>query len=98
MEELGRPFGHRLFRAIHAYIENYPTGAGIGADDAWSDQFAMKVIPRLRGLECGDREVGPRLKALRAFVPAELHDAFDRATSREFFAWEGAAALYPVGN
>jgi hypothetical protein len=98
MEELGRPFGHRLFRAIHAYIENYPTGAGIGADDAWSDQFAMKVIPRLRGLECGDREVGPRLKALRAFVPAELHDAFDRATSREFFAWEGAAALYQVGN
>lgn len=96
MEVLGRPFGHRLFRAIHAYIDNYPKGEGVGPDDAWSDQFAMKIMPRLRGLECGDREVGPRLKKLRTFVPEDLHEAYDRACEREFFTWEGAASLYQV--
>ncbi len=96
MEVLGRPFGHRLFRAIHAYIDNYPKGEGVGPNDAWSDQFAMKIMPRLRGLECGDREVGPRLKELRTVVPEDLHEAFDRACDREFFTWEGAASLYQV--
>lgn len=96
MELLGRPFGHRLFRAIHAYIDNYPKGEGVRPDDAWSDQFAMKIMPRLRGLECGDREVGPRLKELRTYVPDDLHEAFDRGCDREFFTWEGAASLYQV--
>ncbi len=68
----------------------------MGPNDAWSDQFAMKIMPRLRGLECGDREVGPRLKELRTVVPEDLHEAFDRACDREFFTWEGAASLYQV--
>jgi chromosome segregation ATPase len=96
MEELARPFGHRLFRAIHAYVANYPGGGEQGPDDAWSDQFAMKIMPRLRGLECGDRAIQPQLRELRNLVPEDLRDAFDRACSREFFAWEGAASLYQV--
>ena len=93
METLGRPFGHRLFRAIHAYLANYP-GADTDPAPAWSDQFAMKIIPRLRGLEVGERSVRAGLDTLAEFVPDELQTSFDAAREREFFAWSGAAQLY----
>lgn len=95
MEPLGRPFGHRLFRAIHAYLANYPGAAG-DPGHAWSDQFAMKIIPRLRGLECGERVVRDGLDVLAQFVPDELKPSFDAARDREFFAWSGAAQIYRV--
>lgn len=92
MGKVERPFGHRLFRAIHAYVANYPAGGD--PDHAWSDQFAMKVLPRLRGLECGDRKVRQGLADLAALVPGELQESFDVARDREFFTWSGAAELY----
>ena len=91
MAELDRPFGHRLFRAIHAYLANYPAPSG---NEAWSDQFAMKVLPRLRGLECGDRDVRRSLDALSSLLPDELQEAFTTARKREFFVWAGASAIY----
>jgi hypothetical protein len=94
MELLGRPFGHRLFRAIHAYLANHPEGSDSNA--AWSDQFAMKVIPRLRGLECDARDVRDGLDHLDSFVPEDLGASFDRARTAEFFAWTGARDLYRV--
>jgi hypothetical protein len=92
MASLHRPFGHRLFRAIHAYIENYPGSK----QDAFSDQFAMKIIPRLQGLECQSRTVRHGLDALAQHLPPELHDAFGAARDHEFFTWAGAADLYAV--
>jgi hypothetical protein len=89
MERIHRPFGHRLFRAIHAYIANHPV-----PEHGWDDQFAMKIIPRLRGLECGDRVVRDGLDELATHVPEVLSDAFEVARDREFFAWSGAAELY----
>ena len=94
MEELGRPFGHRLFRAIHAYLANHPNGPDSVAP--WSDQFAMKVIPRLRGLECGAPEVRAGLDRLSNLVPDDLKPAFERARTRDFFHWAGAPELYRV--
>jgi chromosome segregation ATPase len=95
MERIERPFGHRLFHAIHSYIENYPQ-AEDGEQAAWSDQFAMKIAPRLRGLECGDRGVADTLNELATLVPDELGDAFERSRKQEFFRWAGAPELYRV--
>jgi hypothetical protein len=92
MADLGRPFGHRLFRAIHAYVENYP-GSG---EAAFADQFAMKILPRLGGLEAGTNRVKDGLDALGMLVPDELASAFDAARHHEFFTWGGAPDLYQV--
>lgn len=89
---LRRPFGHRLFRAIHAYLANYPGETA----DAWADQFAMKIIPRLRGLECDAQRVRDGLDELAHHVPAPLADAFAAARDHEFFTWAGASDLYRV--
>ena len=94
MDDLGRPFGHRLFRAIYAYLSNYPSTDATHADDAWADQLAMKVFPRLRGLECESREVKGQLDRLKAHIPEALHASFGQARDREFFAFAGARDLY----
>jgi hypothetical protein len=98
MERVQRPFGHRLFRAMHAYIDAYPGSGEADRKDAISDQFAMKILPRLRGLECGEQVVRRTLDDLRPHVPDDLRAGFDEARSREFFAWTGAADLYRVGG
>lgn len=92
MADLGRPFGHRLFRAIHAYVENYPGSK----EDAFSDQFAMKILPRLGGLECQSRKVRDGLDALGTLLPTELQAPFAAAREHEFFAWGGAPDIYQV--
>jgi hypothetical protein len=92
MSELDRPFGHRLFRAIHAYLVNYPGDP----KHALSDQFAMKILPRLRGLECDDTRVKRGLDQLKTHVPGELADAFLRSRERDFFAWTGSSEMYAV--
>lgn len=98
MASMGRPFGHRLFRAIHAYLTNYP-GVAQGhpdrtrlLDDAWSDQFAMKILPRLKGLEVADDRVARGLDGLARLerFPDDLREAFDTARGHEFFHWQGA--------
>lgn len=94
MELLGQPFGHRLFRAIHAYVANYPGRDEAARHAAWSDQWAMKILPRLRGLECHDEAVGRGLDELARYVPEELRGDFDRARQGEYFRFAGASALY----
>ncbi len=96
MEELGRPFGHRLFRAIHAYVSQYPASTPEARDDAWSDQWAMKVLPRLKGLECGARRVADGLDRLAELIPADLKAAFVQSRREDYFAWRGAADLYRI--
>lgn len=96
MEELGRPFGHRLFRAIHAYVSRYPASTPESLADAWSDQWAMKVLPRLKGLECGARRIADGLDRLTGLVPEDLKAAFEQSRREDYFAWRGAAELYRI--
>ncbi len=52
MQELHRPFGHRLGRAISAYVANYPDQRG-GVDHRTplADQIEMRLLPKLRGID-----------------------------------------------
>ncbi|MCB9672358.1 MAG: AAA family ATPase [Alphaproteobacteria bacterium] len=94
MQAVGRPFGHRVFRAIHAYLANYPRHGGGSVEQAREDQWTMKILPRLRGLECDERAVRDGLDALQSQLPEGLAQPFAHARSREFFRWEGAPDLY----
>ncbi len=55
MDELERPFGHRVGQAMLAYAANYPAHDGQqqrgNIMDAMSDQVEMRLLPKLRGLE-----------------------------------------------
>lgn len=57
MQEFGKPFGHRLGRAILAYAGAYPEAEGIGdrLSVALADQIEMRLLPKLRGVEVEDR-------------------------------------------
>lgn len=57
MQDFGKPFGHRLGRAILAYAGAYPEAEGVGnrLSMALADQIEMRLLPKLRGVEVEDR-------------------------------------------
>lgn len=55
MNELGRPFGHRMGQAMLHYVANYPSSTGHfnNSDQvnfALADQIEQRILPRLRGV------------------------------------------------
>src|SRR5262249_43901698 len=60
LDQIGRPFGHRVQQAICEYILQYPGVDGTGEDgrgiykDAFADQVEQKVLPKLRGIDLAD--------------------------------------------
>ncbi|TCP41365.1 McrB family protein [Rhodovulum marinum] len=73
MKDLKRPIGHRLGRAIMAYVANYPKAEGTRPiEDALADQVEMRLLPKLRGV---DVEVAAaHFSRLRTFVEQDLGD------------------------
>lgn len=73
MKEFKRPFGHRLGRAIMAYVANYP-GIRVGGDVRipLADQVEMRLLPKLRGLEVEHYDTA--FGTLRDFVRGDLQD------------------------
>lgn len=53
MQDFGKPFGHRLGRAIKAYTTVYPEVEGVGdrVGTALADQLEMRLLPKLRGVD-----------------------------------------------
>jgi hypothetical protein len=51
MLQVGRPFGHRVQRAIKGYVEQYPDRSGQGVRFAMADQIEQRILPKLRGVE-----------------------------------------------
>ena len=74
MTAFGRPFGHRLGRAIMAYVANYPQiDRATPIRDALADQVEMRLLPKLRGVEIDD--AAGHFSDLRQFVERDLGDA-----------------------
>lgn len=89
--DLGRPFGWRNYKAILTYIANYPEQDK--PMRAMADQVAMRVMPKLRGLDIGEHAaVFNRFNNLLAQIndPA-LTRAFEDARNNAmgFFNWRG---------
>jgi len=92
MGSAGRPFGHRMARAIAAYIANYPQDRTGGDALALADQLEMRLFPKLRGVDTS--ECGSALDSLESFIKAEIGDealleAFKASRGAEIFAWRG---------
>ena len=73
MADFNKPFGHRLGRAILAYVANYPE---IDGEDPMltplADQVEMRLLPKLRGIEIEQAE--QIFDKLSEFVATELAD------------------------
>ncbi len=95
LAELGRPFGWRTYRAIMTYIANHPSVTLNGSDSMQplSDQIAMRVMPKLRGLDLAEYDsVFTRLRGqLQQTNDEALMTAFKKASesAQGFFDWRG---------
>jgi predicted nucleic acid-binding Zn-ribbon protein len=95
LAELGRPFGWRTYRAIMTYIANHPAVTINGSDSMQpvADQVAMRVMPKLRGLDLAEYEsVFTRLRGqLQQINDEPLMEAFVKASqsAQGFFDWRG---------
>ncbi len=77
MNELGRPFGHRMGQAMMHYVANYPAATNrtdnIGqVNFALADQIEQRILPRLRGLVA--EEHSRPLRDLADIASNELQD------------------------
>lgn len=73
MRDFKRPIGHRVGRAILAYVANYPQAGGSDRlRDALADQIEMRLLPKLRGVDVAD--AASVFSDLQTFVERELHD------------------------
>lgn len=89
LAELGRPFAHRMWNTVTAYIRQYPGDK----HDALIDQIEMKILPKLAGLDMADPTINRVMNNLADYLhkleEPKLNDAFDVACKRDFFAWQG---------
>jgi len=97
MKDLGRPFGHRLGRAMLSYVDLYPRTQGVPniVNQALADQAEMRLLPKLRGVEVEAKR--QEFDKLEAFVSGLGDDQLAEAIGRSIevadttgqFVWLG---------
>jgi hypothetical protein len=93
MEQLDRPFGHRVAQAIQRYIANYPSWVPNRINLAMADQIEQRIMPKLRGIEIG--EAAQPLKEIQSVIneceDQALLQAFKKGEESEEkgFIWRG---------
>lgn len=91
---IGRPFGHRVRRAIRSYLRHYPERGSDALRAAMADQIEQRVLPKLRGIELGTPAAERLLDAVER-ISAELNDGELELAVREGrsdghqFHWQG---------
>ncbi len=91
MELMGRPFGHRVSQAIHAYAAQYPSWEGNRSNLALADQIEQRILPKLRGMDTAQEE--KPLKAIEKVITSTgdevLLNAFKVGRTAPAFLWRG---------
>jgi predicted nucleic acid-binding Zn-ribbon protein len=95
LEDLGRPFGFRVYQAIYAYAANHPDVNNSGSEDeALSAMLTMRILPKLRGIELGTS--GQRaVNEIASLVDNKLNDVplaeaiRDSVGEDGMFTWKG---------
>ena len=97
MTALGRPFGHRLGRAMLAYVDRYPITDGVPniVNHALADQVEMRLLPKLRGIEIEARS--QEIENLRSFVANLGDDALAEAIKKSVEAAEATGQFVWLG-
>jgi len=100
LEQVKRPFGHRVYRAMLDYLANYPdvSGDATRRQHALADQIEQKIIPKLRGLDTQDDATSRCLDRIADLIgrlnDPELADAFMRARQEHLFEWFGVKRAF----
>jgi hypothetical protein len=95
-----RGVGQRVFQAVLRYISLYPSeGASAperskALEKATADQYAMKIIPKLKGIHLHSEDGRRCIQTFHDVIPESLRHDFGEASGREFFEWQGASALF----
>lgn len=99
LAEFNRPFAHRTFQAMLAYLANYfdpDLDESTRVRRALADQIGMRIMPKLRGLDLSQNaETFEKVKGIISSLnDIPLARAFTRASDREenrsgFFNWTG---------
>jgi len=97
MKDLGRPFGHRLGRAMMAYVDRYPVTEGVAnvVNRALADQAEMRLLPKLRGVEVETKSL--EIERLKAFISdlgdddlaGAIRQSVEAAAATGQFVWLG---------
>jgi hypothetical protein len=92
MEQIGKPFAHRVHQAILAYAGKYPRESN-RLQLAMADQIEQRIMPKLRGLELeGNQESLDAIKkVIKQAEDAALMKAFESAAEHHSgtFLWRG---------
>ena len=99
LEQVGRGVGQRVFQAAMSYVALYPSDPNRkndGIDSAIEDQFAMKLIPKLKGIDTTTQRGKDCLALFEEAVPDGLKEAFHSARSDEIFDWRGAGHMFQI--
>ncbi|MCK4827933.1 chromosome segregation ATPase-like protein, partial [bacterium] len=92
MDDINRPFGHRVIKAIQSYVANYPDWVPSRIEVAMADQIEQRIMPKLRGIEISD--ANQPLKKIRSVIEQcedqDLFDAFKKGSeNQQIFIWRG---------
>ena len=101
MDDMGRPFGHRMGQAMLHYVANYPFPRGQSSTTgavalAMSDQIELRLLPRLRGVlvEENRTHLSRLSDVVKSLNDRGLAEAIDHAIQRSrdtngMFVWRG---------
>lgn len=97
LARINRPFAHRVWQSIEAYVSLYPDSQQQDAhNNALSDQIEMKILPKLNGVEKDNPSVKQALNTIQNEIEKLNDEALNKAykavvddTSNAFFQWRG---------
>jgi hypothetical protein len=93
LKQVGRPFGHRVNRSIHAYVRQYPLRTDEGIAFALADQIEQRILPKLRGidlsLETAKRAVNTVGAVVQTLGDLPLVQAVRDGQAGQQFLWMG---------
>lgn len=100
LRHVERGVAHRVFQAVQRYVESYPIFAAgspeKAAEMALVDQFAMKILPKLKGVPTDTQDGKACLAGIEGVLPEDLREDFNHARRGDFFDWQGCEKLFEV--
>jgi hypothetical protein len=95
---VNRGVGQRVFQAVLRYLMLYPYSKGTfkaAIEDAKVDQYAMKILPKLQGVDLQSSQWEECKNTIAAVIPKELEADFNYSfENREIFDWQGASKMF----
>ena len=103
LNSIGKPFGFRVRDAIMRYTASYPRFSdgelSLDYKTALADQIELKILPKLRGLDCSSTITLTSLDKVRGVI-SETEDedlinafsqAYNQCTEMQMFIWQGVS-------